>query len=845
MKKFLLSFFCLAGLVSYATAEEVTVTFKEQGYENAEEITELAMNDQITVTFDKGESNTDPKYYSTGNAFRLYAKNVMTISANNGLIINSVSMTTASGDYVINAASTVSCGTLTVDGTNATINNIDASEVTFTQGGTKGHARIISLTVNYSAAIAGVSIPTFSVGAGTHHNPFSVEIAATEGAKIYYTLDGSEPTSESTEYTEAIEFNEFGTTTTIKAIAVVNNEMSAVNTATYTLSVAAPQFSVKGGVYEKISGNNALKFTTETTSATIYYNDRGGDPITEGSKNYGSLSILSTKDIKAVAYVTNANGDKIYSDVVSEKYYISPVKPFEKSTEFVAGKYIMYANGIIASPVSETANYEFLQTAAATTNGNFIETNAFYAFTFTEVEGGYTIQDTFGRYMYMTEGYNNFNVSASKPASGAVWTVSIDGTTGEATITNVAMNKYIQYSAGYNSFGSYETAQSNSYKPALYAIGEYPTLVVSPGNWETIPQFAKVTITCESGIEYNETEDIYPHYTIGWDYTPYEFDNVDIIDECTIELTFNTPIQENGDYRVILPAGLFILNPNGLAMASEKVQYTYTVDNPNVLEVVYANPNNGDNVSSIEYLYFEFNQNIAKNVNSAVITNEKGEEFSLAVTNTDGWGDTTPGNVLCLKTVDPITTPGVYTFVLKKEYVYTASNVRLTEDIRYTFTITESLKTTSITPIVETNAISEILIECNKEISCLAEGFLAMGEDETEIFFTPSFTDKEGNELPYNSIRLVTETPITAAGKYVLHIEDYSIATTDWMNQEFIAAQAYAFIFDGSSVSEDTGIDNILGENTENVIYDLTGRKVNAITVSGIYIVNGKKILVK
>ena len=42
-----------------------------------------------------------------------------------------------------------------------------------------------------------------------------------------------------------------------------------------------------------------------------------------------------------------------------------------------------------------------------------------------------------------------------------------------------------------------------------------------------------------------------------------------------------------------------------------------------------------------------------------------------------------------------------------------------------------------------------------------------------------------------------------------------------------------------------TNINNITVENDANVIYDITGRRVNEITEAGIYIVNGKKILVK
>lgn len=43
-----------------------------------------------------------------------------------------------------------------------------------------------------------------------------------------------------------------------------------------------------------------------------------------------------------------------------------------------------------------------------------------------------------------------------------------------------------------------------------------------------------------------------------------------------------------------------------------------------------------------------------------------------------------------------------------------------------------------------------------------------------------------------------------------------------------------------------TGIENVIGENGEvKAIYDLTGRRIDAITQRGIYIVGGKKVLVK
>ena len=59
-------------------------------------------------------------------------------------------------------------------------------------------------------------------------------------------------------------------------------------------------------------------------------------------------------------------------------------------------------------------------------------------------------------------------------------------------------------------------------------------------------------------------------------------------------------------------------------------------------------------------------------------------------------------------------------------------------------------------------------------------------------------------------------------------------------------AQQGTAAFYGFDWAGTTGISEVKGENGEvKAIYDLTGRKVNEITAPGIYIVNGKKVLVK
>lgn len=80
----------------------------------------------------------------------------------------------------------------------------------------------------------GVSAPTVTPDplTWTEGENVSVSMAcATQGATIYYTTDGSTPTSSSTVYSGAITVN---ATTTIKAIAIKNGVSSSVTSKTYT-----------------------------------------------------------------------------------------------------------------------------------------------------------------------------------------------------------------------------------------------------------------------------------------------------------------------------------------------------------------------------------------------------------------------------------------------------------------------------------------------------------------------------------------------------------------------------------------------------------------------------------
>ena len=89
-------------------------------------------------------------------------------------------------------------------------------------------------TISFSfVGVSNVATPTFSPKAGRYAEAQSVTISCeTEGATIYYTLDGTTPTASSSVYSSALAISE---TTTVKAIAVKDEEQSAVATAKYTI----------------------------------------------------------------------------------------------------------------------------------------------------------------------------------------------------------------------------------------------------------------------------------------------------------------------------------------------------------------------------------------------------------------------------------------------------------------------------------------------------------------------------------------------------------------------------------------------------------------------------------
>ena len=105
-----------------------------------------------------------------------------------------------------------------------------------------------------------VATPVFNPAGGTYAAAQSVTISdATAGALIYYTTDGSTPTTSSTKYGGPIAV---GSTTTIKAIATASGlSNSATATATYAIQATPGYGSGLGSAGLTLNGSAAINGT--------------------------------------------------------------------------------------------------------------------------------------------------------------------------------------------------------------------------------------------------------------------------------------------------------------------------------------------------------------------------------------------------------------------------------------------------------------------------------------------------------------------------------------------------------------------------------------------------------
>lgn len=241
-----------------------------------------------------------------------------------------------------------------VSGTGVDASTVAVGDIVVVKGNLKKYnstyefdtaCELVSLT---KPAVA-VEAPTFNPEAGTYAEAQSVTLSCvTEGATIYYTTDGTEPTTSSNVYNFGSVI-EVSTTTTLKAIAVKGGEVSTVTTATYFICSAASPYTVTqalafpeypaNGVYVHGIVSTAPTQAPTSSGQLTYYISVDGNATDQ-------LQVYKGKGLDQVAFT--AQDDIQVGDIVT---IYGNVKIYNGTKEFDTGNYLVsFDRPVVTTP---------------------------------------------------------------------------------------------------------------------------------------------------------------------------------------------------------------------------------------------------------------------------------------------------------------------------------------------------------------------------------------------------------------------------------------------------------------------------------------------------------------
>lgn len=275
MKKLLLFVLSMLFVTSSAFAGEYTLTFKDNGGTSDNT---AAFNTSKDITLVVEESNYVTKISAVNNVYSAkqgYGLKFSSGSKNGSLTF---ALSTDGAKKITKIVATAcaygsDASKISINGADAQDLTTDFADYTFTFAPTENTTTLkidatkrmylTKLVVTYDdgGEVSGPASPVVKMGANN-----TVEISAADGAQIYYTTNGDDPTAETgTLYTGAFTISN---ATVVKAIAVVDGKSSSVATFNAYLNTLS-------SLEELIDlGDLTHSLTVQAPMTIVYHNDR-------------------------------------------------------------------------------------------------------------------------------------------------------------------------------------------------------------------------------------------------------------------------------------------------------------------------------------------------------------------------------------------------------------------------------------------------------------------------------------------------------------------------------------------------------------------------------------------
>ena len=293
-------------------------------------------------------------------------------------------------------------------------------------------SEILTAAYTIAAPPEQAATPTANPPAGAVATGSTVSLSTTTaGATIYYTTDGSTPTTSNTEYTGPITIN---TVVTIKAIAIkAGMTNSAMLEAAYTIvpSVATPTANPPAG---EVPADTKVTLSTTTAGAAIYYTTDGSTPTSSSTAYTAPITINTAMTIKGIAIKTGMTD----SAILTAAYTIAPSVV---TTAAITGVTAPMKGATPVTAITETAQYT--GTVAWSPAHNPFAASTVYTATITLTpKAGYTLNgvtEDFFTVAGATTVSNTVNsgvITAIFPATAAITSATISPTTAVFDLDN-------------------------------------------------------------------------------------------------------------------------------------------------------------------------------------------------------------------------------------------------------------------------------------------------------------------------------------------------------------------------------------------------------------------------
>lgn len=802
MKRFLLSILCCLLACVSIHAEEVTFDFKEL-YGNATlgSITSKTVDD-ITISYDKNGASSVPAFNKDGTLRLYYGAGgtgcSATFTTDGTKKITGAVITAYSTSYTPTVKYSVDGGNLTSgtwSSTTMTISGIEASETLMIQNAhtTNTQLRIKSIVLTVEEVQSGggdsddpetpvaPTAPTLPASC-SFDDAMTVTITnISEGATVYYTTDGTTDPSTSNGTKYSAPF-EITATTTVKAIAVNEAGSSDVVSATYTKN------EVQQGVVIDVLNRELTSVSSGSTSYTSWQGKTSKSTAVYAGQSAGSNDAIQLRATNPSGIITTKSGGKAKKITVVWQQNTTTSRTLD-----IYGKNSAY---------SESADL-YDNSKRGTKLGSIVKGTSTELIITDDYEFIGLRSNSNAMYITSIEITWDNSENANQPTVDApLITADVEefnaGDNVEVTITTTTDGATIYYTVD----GSYPSSENGTIYEGPFFISSTTTLQAIAVKADCIDshvatkKFTKVialnnSTVAEAIAAYTAGDRITSATIVG--YIVGSNSRIENLESDTNLLIADNPEEDNVNNCMLvqLPSGLI---RDTLNLKENPDNYKKKIAISGSVEKYYDMPGLKEPTS------FEF------------IVEQPDDDEPTSET----WGSLfSPYDVEIPENVKVYIVTGENNGYVKLEKITGA--VPAMAGVIYNGEWNNKETATSEVADVTGNLLEGSVYDEYVE----EEAFVLAKVDGVVGFYKALMNQKEGTAFKNNG------------GKAYLPV---SALTSSAQN-----AASLKFRFDNQT----TGIESAPALNTAKAIYDLSGRKVNNATAPGLYIINGKKVMVK